>query len=26
VCYLRDPHGNKVALFCDNPDEPGRDG
>lgn len=26
VGYLRDPHGNKVALFCDNPDEPGRDG
>lgn len=25
VAYLRDPHGNKVALFCDNPDEPGRD-
>lgn len=25
VGYLRDPHGNKVALFCDNPDEPGRD-
>ena len=23
VGYLRDPHGNKVALFCDNPDEPG---
>ncbi len=26
VGYLRDPHGNKIALFCDNPDEPGRDG
>lgn len=26
VGYLRDPHGNKVALFCDSPDEPGRDG
>ncbi|EIE50374.1 hypothetical protein C357_14237 [Citreicella sp. 357] len=25
VGYLRDPHGNKVALFCDNRDEPGRD-
>ena len=25
VGYLRDPHGNKVALFCDNPNEPGRD-
>ncbi len=25
VCYLRDPHGNKIALFCDNPNEPGRD-
>ena len=25
VSYLRDPHGNKIALFCDNPDEPGRD-
>ncbi len=25
VGYLRDPHGNKVALFCDNPDEAGRD-
>ena len=25
VGYLRDPHGNKVALFCDNQDEPGRD-
>ncbi|WP_298919384.1 VOC family protein [uncultured Roseobacter sp.] len=26
VGYLRDPHGNKIALFCSNPDEPGRDG
>lgn len=26
VGYLRDPHGNKIALFCDSPDEPGRDG
>lgn len=26
VCYLRDPQGNKVALFSSNPDEPGRDG
>ncbi|WP_106745030.1 VOC family protein [Yoonia maritima] len=25
VGYLRDPHRNKVALFCDNPDEAGRD-
>lgn len=25
VGYLRDPHGNKISLFCDNPDEPGRD-
>jgi catechol 2,3-dioxygenase-like lactoylglutathione lyase family enzyme len=25
VGYLRDPQGNKIALFCDNPDEPGRD-
>lgn len=25
VGYLRDPRGNKVALFCDKPDEPGRD-
>lgn len=24
--YLRDPQGNKVALFSSNPDEPGRDG
>ncbi len=26
VCYLRDPQGNKIALFTSNPDEPGRDG
>jgi len=26
VGYLRDPQGNKVALFSCNPDEPGRDG
>ena len=26
VGYLRDPQGNKIALFCDDPDEPGRDG
>ncbi len=26
VGYLRDPQGNKVALFSANPDEPGRDG
>lgn len=26
VGYLRDPDGNKIALFSDNPDEPGRDG
>lgn len=25
VGYLRDPNGNKIALFCDNPDEPERD-
>ncbi|MEO0390404.1 MAG: VOC family protein, partial [Pseudomonadota bacterium] len=25
VAYLRDPHGNKIALFSANPDEPGRD-
>ena len=25
VGYLRDPQGNKIALFCDNRDEPGRD-
>ncbi|GKX35539.1 MAG: lactoylglutathione lyase [Rhizobiaceae bacterium MnEN-MB40S] len=26
VGYLRDPQGNKVALFSSNPSEPGRDG
>lgn len=26
VSYLRDPQGNKVAIFSSNPDEPGRDG
>ena len=26
VVYLRDPQGNKIALFSSNPDEPGRDG
>ncbi|NOR30911.1 MAG: VOC family protein [Sulfitobacter sp.] len=26
VGYLRDPQGNKIALFSDNPVEPGRDG
>lgn len=26
VAYLRDPDGNKIALFSDNPGEPGRDG
>ena len=25
VSYLRDPQGNKIALFSSNPDEPGRD-
>lgn len=25
VAYLRDPQGNKIALFASNPDEPGRD-
>ena len=25
VAYLRDPDGNKIALFSSNPDEPGRD-
>ncbi len=24
VSYLRDPQGNKIALFSSNPDEPGR--
>lgn len=26
VGYLRDPQGNKVALFSSDPNEPGRDG
>ncbi|MEM9012656.1 MAG: VOC family protein [Pseudomonadota bacterium] len=26
VGYLRDPEGNKIALFSDDPNEPGRDG
>ena len=26
VGYLRDPHGNKMALFSSDPDSPGRDG
>ncbi|MEM7429193.1 MAG: VOC family protein [Pseudomonadota bacterium] len=26
VGYLRDPQGNKIALFADDPNEPGRDG
>jgi catechol 2,3-dioxygenase-like lactoylglutathione lyase family enzyme len=26
VGYLRDPEGNKIALFSSNPNEPGRDG
>lgn len=26
VSYLRDPQGNKIALFSCDPDEPGRDG
>jgi catechol 2,3-dioxygenase-like lactoylglutathione lyase family enzyme len=26
VGNLRDPQGNKIALFSSNPDEPGRDG
>jgi catechol 2,3-dioxygenase-like lactoylglutathione lyase family enzyme len=26
VGYLRDPDGNKIALFSSNPDEPRRDG
>lgn len=25
IGYLRDPQGNKIALFSSNPDEPGRD-
>jgi catechol 2,3-dioxygenase-like lactoylglutathione lyase family enzyme len=24
VGYLRDPQGNKIALYCNNPDEPRR--
>ncbi len=26
VSYLRDPQGNKIALFSSNPADPGRDG
>ena len=26
VGYLRDPQGNKIALFSSNPNDPGRDG
>lgn len=26
VAYLRDPQGNKIALFSSNPDDPTRDG
>ena len=26
VAYLRDPQGNKIAIFASNPAEPGRDG
>ncbi|WGI21030.1 VOC family protein [Amylibacter sp. IMCC11727] len=26
VGYLRDPDGNKIALFSDNPNEPSREG
>lgn len=26
VSYLRDPQGNKIALFSSNPEETGRDG
>ncbi|UWR21392.1 VOC family protein [Sulfitobacter sp. S190] len=26
VGYLRDPQGNKIALFSSNPDDPDRDG
>ncbi|MEL6946284.1 MAG: VOC family protein [Pseudomonadota bacterium] len=26
VAYLRDPFGNKIALYSSNPNEPGRDG
>lgn len=26
VCYLRDPDGNKIALFSSHPDDPRREG
>lgn len=26
VGYLRDPQGNKIALYCNDPEAPGRDG
>jgi len=26
VCYLRDPQGNKIALFSSDPNEPSREG
>jgi catechol 2,3-dioxygenase-like lactoylglutathione lyase family enzyme len=26
VAYLRDPQGNKIAVYSDDPNEPGRDG
>ena len=26
VGYLRDPQGNKIAIFSSDPNEPGRDG
>ena len=26
VSYLRDPQGNKIAIFSSDPNEPGRDG
>jgi len=26
VAYLRDPQGNKIALYSDDPNEPGREG
>lgn len=25
VCYVRDPDGNKIALFSSNPNDPSRD-
>jgi len=25
VCYLRDPQGNKIAIFSSHPDDPARD-